>query len=222
MLWLEVAVILLLTWLPAIISGVDNRYRGPVTFTYEIYEMAGSLGRIAVVLFIVLTADGDLDQLGITRSKWTVDLPLAVALAAGLYFIDQAYRLLPRSVVAGLVGHSSLAYRSLLYNLPLWLVFLSLVMAVLFEEVVFRAYLITRLTELLANPWLAIVVSAALFGSGHLYQGVLGVSFAIVCGVTFGIVFVKTKRIWPSLLAHLALDGFLYFRFYELFVNGRH
>ena len=59
--------------------------------------------------------------------------------------------------------------------------------------------------------------SAILRGSYHLYQGWGGFLGNLAMGALFGVVFVRTRRVWPLVVAHFLLDvgagvGFLLFR----------
>jgi membrane protease YdiL (CAAX protease family) len=94
---------------------------------------------------------------------------------------------------------------------------LNAVEAGLLEEVIVAAYLITRLRQLDLSPAAAIGISALLRGSYHLYQGWGGFLGNLAMGVLFGIVFVRTRRAWPLVIAHVLLDvaagvGFILFR----------
>lgn len=75
------------------------------------------------------------------------------------------------------------------------------------EEVVVVAYCVTRLRELGSGPWLAIVVTALLRGSYHLYQGFSAGVGNVVMGLLFGWVFVKYGKVWPLIVAHFAIDA---------------
>jgi membrane protease YdiL (CAAX protease family) len=79
------------------------------------------------------------------------------------------------------------------------------------------AYLITRLLQLRLTPMAAVGVSALLRGSYHLYQGWGGFLGNLAMGALFGFVFVRTKRAWPLVIAHVLLDvaagvGYIAFR----------
>jgi membrane protease YdiL (CAAX protease family) len=89
--------------------------------------------------------------------------------------------------------------------------------AALLEEVVVVAYLVTRLRQLGLTAAAAIGASALLRGTYHLYQGWGGFLGNLAMGVLFGLVFVRTRRAWPIVIAHLLLDvgagiGYLLFR----------
>jgi membrane protease YdiL (CAAX protease family) len=89
--------------------------------------------------------------------------------------------------------------------------------AALLEEVVVVAYLVTRLRQLGLSKVGAIGASALLRGSYHLYQGWGGFLGNVAMGILFGLVFVRTRRAWPIVIAHFLLDlaagiGYLLFR----------
>jgi membrane protease YdiL (CAAX protease family) len=89
--------------------------------------------------------------------------------------------------------------------------------AALLEEVVVVAYLVTRLRQLGFTERAAVGASALLRGTYHLYQGWGGFLGNFAMGVLFGLVFVRTRRAWPIVIAHFLLDvaagiGYLVFR----------
>lgn len=89
--------------------------------------------------------------------------------------------------------------------------------AALLEEVVVVAYLVTRLRQLGLTEVGAVGSSALLRGTYHLYQGWGGFFGNLAMGALFGLVFSRTRRAWPIVIAHLLLDvgagvGYLLFR----------
>jgi membrane protease YdiL (CAAX protease family) len=75
-----------------------------------------------------------------------------------------------------------------------------------FEELIVRAFLITEATLLTGSAGLAVVLSVLLQTSYHLYQGIPN---AIGDGLMFlvlSVYYVKTRRLWPVIVAHLWLD----------------
>ena len=55
---------------------------------------------------------------------------------------------------------------------------------------------------------LGVVVSSALFSAGHGYQGMIGLVQTFVAGACFATVAVVRKSLWPSIIAHAAIDVF--------------
>lgn len=160
---------------------------------------------LCLPLLFVLWSSGDGGrQFGFDRFRWRVDPALAIglfALGALVYFPLQP-----------LFREQSLEFqnRGTPQGLPIALSIASLVLVAAFEEeLFFRGYLIPRLEELTGKTWVAIVVSAAVFGGGHFYQGMIGGLGAFLFGLLFGVVFTARRSIWPLTLAHAALNAAL-------------
>jgi uncharacterized protein len=95
--------------------------------------------------------------------------------------------------------------------------FLSAAQAALLEEILVVGYLVTRLRQLSFSPLAAVAASALLRGSYHLYQGWGGFAGNLVMGALFAALFVRWRRAWPFVIAHMSLDvvagvGFILFR----------
>lgn len=99
-------------------------------------------------------------------------------------------------------------------NLPRFLLWLGIVWtsAAFAEEMFFRGYLITRLQEGFSGayiaPILAILISAAIFGFGHMgYQGLRGFIVTGSIGIAFGIMYLLLKKnLWPIIFVHGFVD----------------
>lgn len=78
------------------------------------------------------------------------------------------------------------------------------------EEVVMIGYLLTRLRDV-RWPWgWAIIMSAVIRGSYHLYQGFGGFAGNLIMGVLFGLFYARTKRVMPLVVAHTLIDVVAY------------
>ena len=75
------------------------------------------------------------------------------------------------------------------------------------EEILFRG-IIFRLTERLLGSWLALLLSAALFGAAHLSNpnatGLAAIAIALEAGVMLGAVYMVTRRLWAAIGLHAA------------------
>lgn len=93
---------------------------------------------------------------------------------------------------------------------PVWWAIPVLVLAAVqnavLEEVVVVGYLITRLRELGWPDWRAILASAVLRGSYHLYQGFGAFLGNLVMGLIFGYFYQRFRRVLPLVIAHAILD----------------
>ena len=83
---------------------------------------------------------------------------------------------------------------------------LAAVQNAVLEEVVMVGYLFTRWQQAGWRLWTIILVSATIRGSYHLYQGWGGFAGNLVMGVVFGVFFLRTRRLWPLVLAHGLID----------------
>ena len=81
------------------------------------------------------------------------------------------------------------------------------------EELVARAYMIDRLEKLFGKTWIAVLVSAVLFGSYHIHQGmIIGLVGATMTGIVLGIYFARTRKLLPLIVAH-SVYSLIYFAF---------
>jgi membrane protease YdiL (CAAX protease family) len=211
LLWIELGVISLLTWIPSFVTDFDLRIPLYPDLVSSLSRFISLVGRAAAAIFIVWTADGSTKLFGLTKPNWKKD----ALVTAGLIFLSFVLYLapaffLPRETYRDLTRHDihSPSISFVIAGVPIAVVLIVLAGSVFFEEVVFRAYFISRFEELFGHSWNAIVVAAILFGIGHYYQGVLGTVTAVIFGVLCGIAFVLTRRLWPSLIAHYALDAY--------------
>ncbi|MGO4191948.1 CPBP family intramembrane glutamic endopeptidase [Arthrobacter sp. YAF17] len=74
------------------------------------------------------------------------------------------------------------------------------------EEVIVVGYLLDRLGKLGWSVPAAIFASAMLRGSYHLYQGFGPFIGNAIMGVIFAVVYTKTRRLMPLVIAHAVLD----------------
>jgi membrane protease YdiL (CAAX protease family) len=90
-------------------------------------------------------------------------------------------------------------------NEKLWFILVALSAGVC-EELIFRGYGL-RLFESIGftgNPLL--IVTAAVFGLAHIYQGFIGVITTAVMGALFTLIYIQTGSLWWSIVAHILLD----------------
>jgi membrane protease YdiL (CAAX protease family) len=95
-----------------------------------------------------------------------------------------------------------------LADIPLALVVPLAVFVGVYEEILFRGFLLGRLRMLFRTPAPAVIVSAFLFAAGHAYQGPLGLVQTSVVGVVLGAFAVARSSIWPCIVAHVTIDTF--------------
>jgi membrane protease YdiL (CAAX protease family) len=82
----------------------------------------------------------------------------------------------------------------------------SAVANALAEELLVVGFLITRLRQLGSRAGGAVLASAVLRGSYHLYQGFAGFVGNLVMGLVFGRIWQRTHRLWTLVTAHALID----------------
>ena len=78
------------------------------------------------------------------------------------------------------------------------------------EEILVVAYLLIRLRQIGVPPTAALIGTALLRGSYHLYQGFGGGLGNLAMGILFALWWMRTRRLWPLILAHTFLDVFAF------------
>ena len=74
------------------------------------------------------------------------------------------------------------------------------------EEIAFRGFLVPALAILLGWSWGAALLSSAVFGLLHVYQGWLGTVRTAVLGMALATSFILSGVLWPAMLAHAIVD----------------
>jgi len=96
-------------------------------------------------------------------------------------------------------------YPALAPNLDPQVVFLTSVVNGAYEELFVAGYIITVLTPM-RGPWAAVNVSTGVRLLCHLYQGPLGILTMVPLGLLYGFVYLRTRQLWPLIVAHGVLD----------------
>ncbi len=74
------------------------------------------------------------------------------------------------------------------------------------EEVIWRGFLLTRLSHLLGGSrgatWGSVAISSVLFGLLHVYQGLTGVVATGMVGLVFCVFLIWKRNLWALIIAH--------------------
>lgn len=199
-LWLEVMAVMAVAVIPNLISAVILLVSPARPLPYwldSLYLIVLSGCTIFVTLYLIARSGDSWSHFGLTRPRWS-DVPLGIGLLIALEFLW--------SIVGNLVPIIAVAVGPL-FAMPgsstdYVLMFVKHGANGFAEELVCRAYLITRFGTLLGSRGVAVAVSAAVFASYHIYQGSLGVAFALLMGILFGSTFLVIGRLWPLVIGH--------------------
>lgn len=186
-------------------------------------SLPGGMARIAAWLILPITAGlaiwmslpfGGVSELGLARpDHWLKTLAagvgagLGVLAVAGIIINPSATKLfglrLEPEMFAPLKGQLS----QLFFNVIL----ISWLHAALFEEVIFRGFIL-RWVERMAGGGqgalaLAIIIQAILFGLSHYPQGRTGVITTALGGILWGAIFLAAGRhLWVVIVGHATVD----------------
>ena len=196
---------------------------------YKKNELFFALIWIAVYVIGISTADGLSEEFGILK---VITLPVALMLSFFLYGWIRKNKL---QQYYGLRPVASINYRKYLYFLPLLVLstanlwngvvfeqsFLDTVLFVVcmlligfLEEIIFRGFLFKALSRKSVRS--ALIISSVTFGMGHIVNllngadflpTLLQIGYATAIGFLFTVLFIKTKSLWPGILAHAVINA---------------
>jgi membrane protease YdiL (CAAX protease family) len=98
-----------------------------------------------------------------------------------------------------------LSFKSADHGWVRWMVILSaVVIAPLAEETFFRAFLQTWVRASLKNPWVAILISSALFAATHEWWTQPSI---FIFGLCLGYLYERTGNLWANIFLHALFNG---------------
>jgi CAAX protease family protein len=168
---------------------------------------------VVLVMFSLWLRGSNLGALGLKQPK-TIGVTLFFGVVAGIIlqvldvgiiipYFESVFNSVPNlQTFAPLRGNLALLPGSLI---------LAWVSGGFGEELVFRGYFLNRFVDLFGNStrgWIfAIILQAAVFASGHAYQGITGVVSAGITGIIFGSMFIASRRnLWLTIVTHGVYD----------------
>lgn len=215
---LEILLVLTLTFgmsgVRSLLRLVDSLTRGPLNSqSTTLYQPSASSAWLDASLQLcsaaVLIAWGCLglfllagDGIALARYRWRDWLPGAgLAALIGLpglafYFCAVAFGFSKEVVPSSLEG----------WWAPIVLLVWSFANA-FGEEFIVVGWFLTRLEALGVSARRALIYSAILRGSYHLYQGISAGFGNVIMGLVFGYYYQRRGRAWPLVLAHFLIDA---------------
>jgi membrane protease YdiL (CAAX protease family) len=166
--------------------------------------IAEALAPVVLVLYLMARSGERPSDIGLDLTQPGTDVARGAVLAAviggsglGLYIVafhlGASLNVVPESLPA------------VWWRIPVLL--LSAAHDGILEEIVILAYLLRRLDQLGWTPARAILLSAVLRGSYHLYQGFGAFAGNAVMGVIFGVLYKRWGRCTPMIIAHTLIDA---------------
>jgi membrane protease YdiL (CAAX protease family) len=170
----------------------------------QLLNITLSLAPVFLVFYLLARAGERPSSIGVDAREPGRDLARGAVLAAviggsglGLYLI---------------AFHSGVELNVVAESLPdIWwripVLLLSALQNAISEEVIMIGYLLSRLDRLGVRPGRAIVLSAVIRGSYHLYQGAGAFLGNAVMGLIFGYLYRRWGRVMPLIIAHFLIDA---------------
>ncbi|MEU6384351.1 type II CAAX endopeptidase family protein [Streptomyces bauhiniae] len=170
---------------------------------WQLFGIASALVPVVLVAYLLCREGESLRVIGFDRGRPWPDLARGAAVAAVIGSTGIAFYLAARGLGFNLTVVPE-ALPDVWWKYPVLV--LSAVQNAVLEEVIVVGYLLRRLGQLGWSPGTALVASAVLRGSYHLYQGIGGFIGNLVMGVVFVWLYRRWGRVGPLVVAHSLLD----------------
>lgn len=147
-----------------------------------------------------------LSSIGITARRFFIDVGLGLAAWVAAYLALLFAVLALIMLHPGLLDERPAAQRAIEESFPrlkLWEILLLCVGVAVYEEIVFRGFLLTRLLAIVRRWWLAVPIGTLAFGLMHFRQG--GLAVAVVCflGAVMSMLFVWRRSLVAPITMHV-------------------
>jgi membrane protease YdiL (CAAX protease family) len=167
-----------------------------------IFSLFLSWSPVLVIGYLLVRSQEGWSGIGLTRPR-ARDLGMGLVLWVASYVL-----VLVLALLFQYFGQREVDF--LPESLPLWFrvvqAVLVAVTAGVTEEVVVRGYAQTRLEQLAAPTAVILLLPTGLWAVLHVYQG-LGAALTIFgLGLFYAWYFLRTRRLWPLILAHVLFD----------------
>jgi hypothetical protein len=200
----EILLLFCAFFLPGYVSQAENpgaRFADLPAVTSAYLIMA--IPQVLLILYIIgIRKEATLSEFGVVapdrRDPLRVLIVYAGVFALLIPFLIVSM-LLPASARSVVLG----GYRwSLRGASQLPIAFIFSIVSGYREELFFRSYLLTRLSQLGAPEAFSVAATAVLFSLGHLYEGPMGIAITALQGVYLAIVFLRLKNLHVIAAVH--------------------
>jgi membrane protease YdiL (CAAX protease family) len=214
-----IAYIMLLLFAYKVDPRFSLKYKKIPSFYYLLF--ISTLGTVILLLPLVLFnlfLDQDLiavfgiDHLTFAGHDVLVGLLSAIAIFPLLLSIDALISVFRRKVLPSYKSRREDELEKLVFDsLPksqkqmFTLLAITSSKAAIFEELIFRGYLLSNLL-LFVSPAVAIIIQALFFFIGHLYQGIFNAILPLILGIILGFIFYLTGSLSVIMITHFMVD----------------
>jgi uncharacterized protein len=164
----------------------------------SITTFASALAGLAlIVLFIRLRGMSVRDYLGLRPLSGK-----AILGVLGIFVLLFAILTLLGTLVQSSSSNDNYMIQAYQSGPPVLLWLAVVVFAPAFEESFFRGFLFLGIAGARFGPVLAVLVTALFWASLHLQYDIYGMATILIMGIVFGIVRLRTKSLWSTLILH--------------------
>ena len=201
--------VIVLHWIYQLVDGRHGPHL-PAHFADLVLRIALQKLVTFGVIVLLLRAQGEgLGALGLTRESWPKRLALGLAIGVAMFvglnaLLDSLLNsIFPRPAAS---GPGIMAFFRSPANLAAWLP-IGIFGGGVVEELE-RIFVLTRFEGWLGRRGLVlgVVLSSAMFGFGHLYQGVGTALGTMVAGAVFSLVYLRRRSALEPIAAHAVSD----------------
>ncbi len=197
--WAELAAVLAVGVVPNLAAAVATACHPSPAFPFRVdaaYGLVLAACTIVATLYLMKRAPEGWAGFGVGRPR-VIDLATALVLAEVCWIAARLASGLPQDGVP-----SRSAYPAPDGSAELALAAARNLVSAFSEELVTRAYLVTRLATLLRSRTEAVIGAAVLFAAYHLNQGPAGAAGVLLMGLGYGAAFLLLRRVWPLAIGH--------------------
>jgi membrane protease YdiL (CAAX protease family) len=188
---------------PAVLNGTQAPGRPWIDLSLQLTSLLFGVVPVLLVLHFLNRSGENRRTIGLDATRLRGDAVRGAVLAAVVGGAGLGFYLIVHATGVNLTVVAE--------DLPaVWWRFPVLVLSAaqngLLEEVLVAGYLLHRLRQLGWDDNRALVLSSALRGSYHLYQGLGGFAGNVVMGLVFGRLYQRWGRTTPLFIAHTLMD----------------
>jgi membrane protease YdiL (CAAX protease family) len=203
-------VVIVLYWTYRIVSQRAGPPTLPEHFSELVLRIVRNKLSVFAAIFVLLRLEGEgFDGLGLNRREWPKHLGVGLGIGLAMFIVlnvaldSTMNSLIPRPAAS---GPSILSFFKRPGNLLIWLP-IGILGGGIVEELE-RIFVLTRFEKWLGRPGLILgaALSSAMFGFGHLYQGVGSAIATAVSGVVLTLVYLRRRSALEAITAHAFSD----------------
>jgi membrane protease YdiL (CAAX protease family) len=197
----------------AVLNGSQAPGRPWLDLALQLTSVAAGLVPVLLAAHLLTRSGESLRTLGLDAGQPRKDFLRGVLLAAVVGGTGLAFYLVAHASGANLVVVAE-DLPAVWWRIPVLV--LSAAQNAILEEVLVAGYLLHRLRQLGWSDNRALLVSALLRGSYHLYQGFGGFAGNVAMGLVFGRLYQRWGRVTPLVVAHTLIDVVAFVGYAEL------